>query len=153
MQITAATNREFDKCADGKQARDKGLIHFTQIEKVDQTKEYLVQKEEHDTVATKPRLRGIHRLWFQRYAHRKPISEPVEVEMEGLPGDLLEKHKHYYIYSMTSNWGKSYNMDRLLENYSAAYVPDYKNAVNIPPNFSSWYSTSTAPRRLFRWNS
>jgi hypothetical protein len=122
--VTAATNKEIDKCTDGKEARDSGLIHFTQIEKVDQTKEYLVQKEEHDTVAAKPRLSGIHILRFQKYAHRKPISDPVEVEIEGLPGDLLEKHKHYYIYSMTSNWGKSYNMYRLVEKYSAAYVPD-----------------------------
>jgi hypothetical protein len=117
---------------------------------VDQTKEYLVQKEEHDTVATKPRLRGIHRLRFQRYAHRKPVSEPVEGEIEGLPGDLLEKHKHYYINSMMSNWGKSYNMDRLLEKFLAAYVPDYKNAFNIPPNvqflvFDEYSATKAIP--------
>jgi hypothetical protein len=96
-----------------KQAQDKGLMHFTQIEKVDQSKDYLVQKEEHDTIAAKPRLRGIHRLRFQKYVDDKPVSEPVEIEIEGFPGDLKRKRKHYYIYSMTSNWGKSYNMDRL----------------------------------------
>jgi hypothetical protein len=51
---------------------------------------------------------------------------------------------------MTSNWGKSYNMDRLVEKYSAAYVPDYKNAVNIPPNvqflvFDEYSATKAIP--------
>jgi hypothetical protein len=51
---------------------------------------------------------------------------------------------------MTSNWGKSYNMDRLLEQYSGAYVPDYKNAVNIPPNvqflvFDEYSATKAIP--------
>jgi hypothetical protein len=117
---------------------------------VDQTKEYLVHKEEHDTVAAKPRLRGIHRLQFQKYIDDKPISQPVKIDIEGFPGDLKRKRKHYYIYSMTSNWGKSYNMDRLVEKYSGAYVPDYKNAVNIPPNvqflvFDEYSATKAIP--------
>jgi hypothetical protein len=47
---------------------------------------------------------------------------------------------------MTSNWGKSYNMDMLVEKYSGAY----KNAVNIPPNvqflvFDEYSATKAIP--------
>jgi hypothetical protein len=149
IEVTAATNKAIDQCTDGKQARDRGLIHFSQIEKVDQTKDYLVQKEEHDAIAAKPRLSCVHKIRFQKYANSNAISEPVEVEITGLPGNLIEKHKHYYIYSMTSNWGKSYNMDRLLEQYSGAYVPTTRTPSTYHPMSSSWCSTSTAPQRLF----
>ena len=87
-----------------------------------------------------PDLDGEYKMTFVRYRKAEgssgrvpdPHSTPIHVTIHGHPGDEMEKHKHYYIYSHKPSYGKSYAFMQFAKTFNAAFVPDCNNWVGVP---------------------
>lgn len=91
----------------------------------------------------KPDLQGIYNATFEEW---KPSDlntttftqsynyPPITVPIEGLPGCTHKKLKHYYIYSKTPGFGKTYVMEKFASIYNAHFINDTSNWISIPDN-------------------
>lgn len=117
---------------------DKGDCTVKDIITIEKVRNILVREENALLFDDRADLDGVLHLTFLEYdRHGVPIpgGKRTVVPITGMPGETMTKLKHTWIYSNTSNYGKTTTIrNKLLNVYKAAWCPDSNNAMNLPKN-------------------
>ena len=122
-------------CTSTVQLVRSGTIKILNARRVENNKRYmekLVRKENNK----KPDMKNgcFEDITFGKWTYdkgRDPATETT-VRITSQLGDKYTKQRHYYIYSLKSNYGKSRAMGMLAERYNVAFVSDMKNWADVP---------------------
>lgn len=99
----------------------------------------------------RPRLCGDKVLNFYRYGDdRNPTGDPIPVTIVGMPDAVDVKRKHYWIYSILGNYGKTRTLEKEIEDvYSSTMISDVNNAYNLCDRSQFVMVDSYGPRNKF----
>ena len=113
-----------------------GIVPITHLGAVQNGKNIVETLKKENTVLSRPKLDGSIELVFAEYdcVTQKKIDGGREttVTLIGYPDQTAVKKKHYYIYSLDANYGKTYVTIRdLVDKYSSTVISDLNNACGL----------------------
>jgi hypothetical protein len=111
---------------------DAGDIKASEARNISKARVILAQEDVDWETKSRPDLKGPCVLTFDRYINGRREGPSVDVTIVGRPSNFRIKQKHYWIYSSPA-YDKSTTVGfDLVEKFSAAFIPDPENAVNVP---------------------
>ncbi|ELU10729.1 hypothetical protein CAPTEDRAFT_208622, partial [Capitella teleta] len=122
---------------------EAGDMTLLDIPTVNHAREIVARDKDELAFASRPELNGKLRLTFRLYDRDgRPAAPddalpkdggPTTVEIEGQPGAVGVKRKHWWIYSKVGNFGKTHTMTtELVNKYKAIFMNDANNAMCLP---------------------
>uniref|UniRef100_X1ZKQ0 Uncharacterized protein n=2 Tax=Capitella teleta TaxID=283909 RepID=X1ZKQ0_CAPTE len=143
MDIDVAHLRLLDRENQFEDLVEAGDMTLLDIPTVNHAREIVAREKDELAFASRPELNGKLRLTFRLYdGDGRPAAPddalpkdggPTTVEIEGQPGAVGVKRKHWWIYSKVGNFGKTHTMTtELVNKYKAIFMNDANNAMCLP---------------------